>query len=287
MTRHQQESDASERKSTKRNVRRRLLALGGVLAVGGVGYGAMSNAAEVTSHRVPLPGLREELRVLLLSDSHLPSCFVSRQTILDVHRRFEPHLVLIAGDAVDQSGNEALVEYYADLQAALGVFAVLGNWEYWGKCDLDVLANAYRKSGVQLLVNQRVTFEHGGANIQLVGLDDLLGGQPQIKLVKDAAAEPLIVMAHCPELFDRLPARPSIVLSGHTHGGQVAPFGIKIKTPPGSGQYFRGWYSNGPRRLYVTRGLGNSAFPFRLGSRPEITQLTFEPASSARAKATV
>jgi len=273
-------ASSSEGKTSNRISRRRFFKYGALtVVVGGGGYAACSNISQVSEHRHQLPGLREELRVLMVADAHLPWCFVSTRSIREACRRFHPHLVLIAGDSVDKRGNEHLVSYFADLDAPLGRFAILGNWEYWGKCSIADLQQAYAAAGVRLLVNEVVNRRHAGGRLNIVGLDDLLGGTPRLELVgSEAGPAATIVLGHCPELFDRLPDIPLVALAGHTHGGQIAPLGLKMFVPPGSGRYFRGWYQVGPRDLFVTRGMGNSVLPFRLGSRPEIALLTFTPA---------
>jgi len=275
-----EENAGRKQKSERCTSRRRFLKLGGLaFALGGAGYTGMSNMVDVSEHREPLFGLNDELRVFMVSDVHLPSCLVASQTLREAHRAFNPHVVMIAGDAVDIRGNEALVNFFAGLPAPNGQFAVLGNWEYWGRCDLAALKRGYERVGVRLLINEVATFVHAGGLVRIVGLDDLLGGRPRVDLVsKGNDEEALLVMAHCPKLFDRMPEVPLVTLSGHTHGGQVAPLGLKIAVPRGSGRYFRGWYRAGIRRLFVSRGLGNSVVPVRVGSRPEIALLTFNPA---------
>ena len=62
----------------------------------------------------------------------------------------------------------------------------------------------------------------------------------------------------------------SLMLSGHTHGGQIAPAGLPIVTPPGSGRYVTGWYVEGGPPMYVSRGIGTSTLPIRLGASPEL-----------------
>lgn len=131
---------------------------------------------------------------------------------------------------------------------------------------------------MRLLANDVAEIDRGADVVRVVGLDDLVGGSPRRKLA-EPPAEPraTIVLAHCPAQFDRLPPGPLLCLSGHTHGGQIAPFGLALFTPEGSGDYVRGWYGDGVRRLFVTRGLGNSIVPFRVGPRPEIVRLTLVP----------
>lgn len=281
-TQQPNEPGGSDQTAVAPTSRRRILKIGGLTAaLGGAGYALLSNIAEVTEHREPLAGLKDEVRVLLVSDAHLPRCRVDAETVRSARRAFEPHAVIIAGDAIEKKGNEPLVEYFADLTAPAGTFAVLGNWEHWGHCDLTALRNTYEKIGVRLLINETVTLPHAGGVVRVVGLDDLIGGKPQLDLVRrQGEDEALLVVAHCPQTFDDLPDLPLVTLSGHTHGGQVAPFGIKLTTPRGSGRYFRGWYRSGRRRLFVTRGLGNSGPPLRIGSRPEIVLLTFTPTAT-------
>ena len=71
---------------------------------------------------------------------------------------------------------------------------------------------------------------------------------------------------------------PMLVLAGHTHGGQIAPFGRAFYTPPGSGSYLRGWYRNGKYAMYVMRGVGTTVIPMRIGARPELLVLDLYPA---------
>jgi hypothetical protein len=293
------------------------LSAGGALVASG--YGLYSNLAEVVEVALPLHGLRRDVRVLFLADLHMPRCFVTDRTLLDAAETFRPHLVLIGGDSVDKPGNESLVHRFGGLEAEFGKFAILGNREYLGGCDLALLRRYYARAGVQLLVNETAVLQRlEQGTIRIVGLDDLMEGCPRLDLVtanesctanvhaerpgtrRSAAAatgglpasaevagadelpvvpSATIVLAHCPALFDRLPPIPLFCLSGHTHGGQIAPFGLALYRPMGSGRYVYGAYrASGGRQLYVTRGLGNNGIPFRIGARPEIVQLTLLPA---------
>jgi uncharacterized protein len=245
-------------------------------------YGTSSNALE-TSHTA-FPGASsggQRLRVALLTDMHGPHNWIPQDQLMAEVGGFRPDLVCIVGDAVDQRGDEHLVRRYADLPARLGKFATLGNWEYQGECDLTRLAREYDRAGVQLLVNQRLRLDAGAAGpVDLVGLDDWRAGNPDYRLVTALPpASPdgvrAIVLSHCPVGFDavsRMATRPTAVLAGHTHGGQIAPLGLALVLPEGSGRYVKGSYTSrdGAHVLYVSRGLGNSGPPFRIGSRPEV-----------------
>jgi hypothetical protein len=265
--------------------RRRFLGFSVGAALGGLGYGAYSNTAEVVDVRSTLRGLENDLRVLFVSDLHLPRCFVPEGTLGDVAKAFRPHLFCVGGDSVDRAGNEGLVDRFGEIDTELGKFAVLGNWEYGGDCDLEMLRRRYARAGVQLLVNATTELRGPGhAAIRVVGLDDLRGGHPRPVLAappRAGSTPATIVLAHCPALFDRLPPTPLICLSGHTHGGQIAPLGLVLYCPPGSGPYVSGSYRAGSQRqLYVTRGLGNNGVGLRIGARPEIVRLTLSPASA-------
>jgi predicted MPP superfamily phosphohydrolase len=67
-----------------------------------------------------------------------------------------------------------------------------------------------------------------------------------------------------------------LVLSGHTHGGQIAPFGITLVTPRGSGSYVKGWYHQEGHSMYVMRGIGTTGVPLRIGATPELLVLDIE-----------
>ena len=137
--------------------RRFILKLGGaaLMMVGlGGGYTAFSNVVEICEYTVTFQGLSEELRVLILTDAHLLSSYVSEESLKKVNHQFRPHLMLILGDSVDQKGNETLLSYYRNLEASKGKFAILGNWEYWGNCDVESLKSHYASSGIKLLVNE-------------------------------------------------------------------------------------------------------------------------------------
>jgi uncharacterized protein len=273
-------SSAASRKFTRREFV--------ATAAGVVGlslYGASSNALDTT--RTALPGAarpRQPLRVALLTDMHGPHNWIDQDQMLAEVGRFRPDLVCIVGDAVDRRGDEPLVRRYEDLPARLGKYATLGNWEYQGECNLGRLRREYDRAGVRLLVNERLRLDGGaGGPVDLVGLDDWRAGTPDFTLVAGLpAASPedvrAVVLSHCPVGFDsviRLANRPTAVLAGHTHGGQIAPMGLALVLPEGSGRYVKGLYRSrdGVHGMYVSRGLGNSGPPFRIGSPPELALL--------------
>jgi uncharacterized protein len=268
----------------RRFTRREFLATAGGMAALSL-YGASSNTLDATHTAVPrATQTRQPLRVALLTDMHGPHNWIDQDDLIAEAGGFRPDLICIAGDAVDRRGDEALVRRYADLVAPLGKFATLGNWEYQGECNLLRLRREYERAGVRLLVNERVSLDAGALGpLDLVGLDDWRAGTPDYGLVATLPTAPAdavraVVMCHCPVGFDtvsRVATRPVAVLAGHTHGGQIAPFGLALVLPDGSGRYVKGLYTSpgSHHAMYVSRGLGNSGPPFRIASRPELALL--------------
>jgi len=271
--------------AASRNLTRREFVATATAVVGLSLYGTSSNALEPTYTTLPgAPQPQEPLRVALLTDMHGPHNWIDQDQMIALAGRFRPDLVCIVGDAVDRRGDEHFVRRYAALPARLGKFATLGNWEHQGECDLDRLRREYEQAGVRLLVNEHVRLDAGaGGPVDLVGLDDWRAGAPNYSLVAAlppaaTGASRAVVLSHCPVAFDtviRAATRPTAVLAGHTHGGQIAPFGLALVLPEGSGRYVKGLYrsSDGTHALYVSRGMGNSGPPFRIGSRPELAMV--------------
>jgi predicted MPP superfamily phosphohydrolase len=261
--------------------RRRFLALagGGVAAGAASLYGIRSNDLEIVRTN-PASGMIRGVRVALISDMHAPHELVGDRTITQAVIAFDPHFVFILGDSIEEAGNESLVRFYDRLPARVAKYAVLGNWEYWGACDFQTLRMEYERGGTRLLVTARGVHDLMGLRVQIVRLDDLRASRQDPSVVRGMAPDTgtlRMVLSHCPGPFPEIakaaPARIN-TFSGHTHGGQIAPFGHAVFTPDGSGPYVAGWYARNQHQLYVTRGVGNSGVPVRIGSRPEVTLVT-------------
>jgi predicted MPP superfamily phosphohydrolase len=241
-------------------------------------YGWFSTRLEVTTARRDLGlGSGRGLRVAALSDLHLRGRAEDYEPLLASLAAAAPDLLVVVGDTVDRAGNASLISILREVEAPLGKFATLGNWEHLRFSDLSLLEKTYGAAGVRLLVNEVVELPALG----LVGLDDWREGRPDVALALERASRgPALVLSHCPIVFDllveRLPpaaASTLAVLSGHTHGGQIAPLGLALVTPRGSGRYVAGWYQRRGAAMYVMRGIGYSGIPVRMGSRPEMLVL--------------
>lgn len=173
----------------------------------------------------------------------------------------------------------------ARLDAPLGVWAILGNHDWWH--DLDGVRSALKGVHIPILENNAVLlgppeqrFWLAGLGDQLAyrlgdgkfkGADDLPGTMAQIQ-----TGDPVLLLAHEPDIFPQVPDRVALTLAGHTHGGQIrVPFLWKRFVPSRYGaRYAYGHVIENGRHLIVSGGLGTSIVPARLGVPPEIVHVT-------------
>ena len=276
-----QAAQADRRGLGRREWLARMGILAGAVPVVGAVDGLMITPRRLaaTDHEVgtAAPADAPRLSLLQISDLHLKQVGSLEERLLEqVHAR-TPDVIVLTGDIVDRRGSLWQLDLFLrQLPHAGRRFAIPGNWEHWAGIPLESLERLYATHGVELLVNRSVVFDHGGRRVRVTGLDDLVAGKPDADAAL-AAAEPCanhLVLAHCPAARDqlRLPSAhaPTFMLSGHTHGGQIAPFGVAVKLPHGSGGYVSGWYRDEGVPLYVSRGIGTSLVPVRIGATPEV-----------------
>jgi hypothetical protein len=279
--------------------RRRFLALsGGAAATGALSLGGYAGFLEprragFTRHVVNARTSPSQRRMTFvqISDLHLRGVGAMHRRIAARVNAIRPELLLFTGDSVDRRDRlPALASLLSLFDARTPRYAILGNWEHWSGVDLGELADVYRRANGRLLVNASAVHEAGGRGLVLTGLDDLVGGRPDTRALATApAGDAHLLLAHCPEHRDRLAAAPALgsppaplnvgrvtmMLSGHTHGGQVRIGGWAPILPEGSGRYARGWFRDpGAVPLYVSRGVGTSVIPVRLGAPPEVAVFT-------------
>jgi predicted MPP superfamily phosphohydrolase len=249
---------------------------GGAL-LGGIAYGYQSNRIEIHREKIICPAIAHRLRIVAVSDIHAPQFPGSDGTLVDLINSQKPDICIFAGDIIDQANNETLVREFHAIQSSLTKIAVLGNWEYLSKLNLQKLRREYHKAGIRLLINE--SFRIGP--LCIFGADDLVEGSFDCKIIQHTPRDesPLtLLVSHCPAIMDDLNHDfPFLIISGHTHGGQIAPFGLALITPPGSGDYVRGWYHKGNTAMYVMKGIGTTpGMPLRIGCKPEIFVLDLE-----------
>ena len=220
------------------------------------------------------------VRLAVLADLHLKSISRLHARIALAVEEARPALVVLVGDSIDSADNLPLLRDFLRLLPDTGRrVATLGNWEHWSRVDLSELRRTYGHGDTELLVNERLEVRPG---VSLFGTDDALAGDPDMARLPPAPDHETVVLTHSPIFRDSLSeTHPGVsaVLSGHTHGGQVAIGGWAPIRPPGSGPYVSGWYRGGGPDLFVTRGIGTSLIPVRLGSTPELAIIDWYPRS--------
>jgi len=235
--------------------------------------------------RTPLPA---PVRILHLSDLHLspPVPLSLIDTAITLGLREKPDLICLTGDFI--TGQEDLssrdyVQTLARLSAAAPTFAVLGNhdggrWsrERFGYPDTAPVRTLLNRSGIQLLHNTSVDLQVRRTEVSLVGVGDLWTEEIEAAVAFSAVdpQKPVILLAHNPDSKDVLADRPwDLMLSGHTHGGQVRiPFDGPRFAPVADKRYVAGLGTWGARQIHVSRGVGNLA-GVRFLCRPEVSLL--------------
>jgi predicted MPP superfamily phosphohydrolase len=231
------------------------------------------------------PASCDGLRVDVVSDTHTGS----PRNGLDKLDRIVAKLSASDSDIVVMTGDYVILsvlagtyipagtiaEHFKPLTARKQVYAVLGNHDWWKNGPL--VSREFAGAGIHMIDNMAVPIDIGSCHFWLAGLGDLLAGRPDVRrtfaMVPPGAA--VIAITHEPRLWPRIPAQATLTIAGHTHGGQINPFGML--TPSRFNPHSRelkGRYVIDGRSLFVSSGIGTSILPIRLGVPPEISRLT-------------
>jgi uncharacterized protein len=271
--------------------RRRFLGGVSLFTAAGFGYAHFIEARwlHVNHVRVPLwNGARAPLKLLHLSDLHA-SPMVSLDFIaeaVEAALKFAPDLICLTGDFVTGTFDEPVryAQILRRLSEAAPCFAVPGNHDggYWasehgGYRDLTWMKSLLIESGVPLLENANTKFHGRDSELNIVGTADLWSQHfdPVQAFNGTVANAPTVVLTHNPDAKTKLAQHPwSLMLSGHTHGGQLrvplvgAPFAPVIDK-----RFVSGLHHWNERWLHITRGVGN-VWGVRINCPPEISCLT-------------
>src|SRR5260221_1665553 len=259
-----------------------LLGATGVAAIAGIQQAELE--PQLTRHEIPIRGLHPDLdgvTLVQLSDIHAGALMSEdrMRRIALAAAALQPDIVVLTGDLLDVSPRAAapFSRAFGQLRGRLGTFAVLGNHDYFA--GPPAAERAVRDAGALLLRNSGARVERGRGSLFIAAVDDHsrggLGVEPAEALRAAAPHAPRILLAHRPSLFEVCAqAGAQLVLSGHTHGGQIA-FSREWSLARLLGPYTMGLYQSEGAHLYVHRGMGTvGPAPLRLGSPPEIALLT-------------
>lgn len=266
-------------------------ALAGTTATTCYGF-AEASGFEVTRPTLPIPNLPlpfEGLRIAFLTDIHYGPytelAFIAKavRTALSL----QPDLILLGGDYSHREAKyiRPCFEVLKELTAPLGVFGVLGNHDYTD--GVEDTRREMRRAGVRELTNDGVWLTRGGERVRLGGVDDLWWGNPDVGMALGEATiqDTCLLLSHNPDFVETLAdPRVGLVLSGHTHGGQLAVPGMVNPFIPSryGDKYAQGVVEGPTARVYVSRGLGTTGLPVRYNCPPELTLLTLRTPTEAR-----
>ncbi|WP_445354104.1 metallophosphoesterase [Microbulbifer sp. EKSA008] len=226
------------------------------------------------------------LRVAILADLHVGSPYKGRkslQNLVEAVNKSQPDLILLPGDFVIQGvvggkfvRPEDAAGILKELKAPMGVFAVLGNHDWW--LDAARVEQSLESQGISVLEDKSVSLVSSECKLRLVGISDFWEGPHDVKKAMQGIdeGETILAFTHNPDIFPELPAELSLTIAGHTHGGQVyLPFIGRPIVPSSYGQRFAiGHIVEGDKHLYVSPGVGTSILPVRFLVPPEVTVLS-------------
>jgi uncharacterized protein len=292
----------------KARVTRRQFVLGG-LGLGALGLSATAGYATgieprslvVTSYALTPPGWPRGHRrtITAIADLHAggPNMGLAHiRQIVDVANLLKSDMTVLLGDYIathrfvtEKVPHDVWAAELGRLEAPLGVYAILGNHDWWhGIADIR---RALEDAEIPVLENDATLVDatplgERGKKFWLAGLGDQLAykiGRGRYRGVDDLAGtlkrvttdDPLILLAHEPDVFVKVPQRVALTLAGHTHGGQVRVPGLWKQMVPSSygGRFAYGHIVESNRHMIVSGGLGTSLIPVRLGVPPEILHI--------------
>jgi predicted MPP superfamily phosphohydrolase len=273
----------------------------GMSGLGGYAFGIETMRHVVTHYAITPSGWPTGLRLRIAALSDIHACHPWMTTdrirhICETTNALKPDVTVLLGDFVvaqrlvtgvvaDSEWADAL----STLSAPLGVHAVLGNHDWWVDSDAQSrrggptsARRALEAKDIPVYENDVVKLVKGGHEFWIAGLADQIAirlGPRRYRGLHDVAGmlakisgdAPVIALAHEPDIFARMPARVSLMLCGHTHGGQVRLFGYSPVVPSRYGnRYAYGHVEERGRHMVVSGGLGCSKLPVRFGMPPEI-----------------
>jgi predicted MPP superfamily phosphohydrolase len=275
-----------------------LAGFAGVLMPSTTAYAASvaANDLIVTNYRLRPPGWRpgHRLTITVIADLHAggPNMGLARiKQVVDAGNALGSDLIVVLGEVfathafvTERVEHPVWAAELARLRAPLGVFTILGNHDWWYAIDgvreaLAAVRLPVMENDAVLLGDRNRRFWLAGLGDQIAyilapgefrGVDDLPGTMAQV--VTD---DPVILLAHEPDIFTAVPERVSLTIAGHTHGGQIRlPLLPPLWTPSEYGARFAyGHIVEGGRHMIVSGGLGCSKVPLRLGVPPEIVRI--------------
>ncbi len=228
------------------------------------------------------------VRIAVIADFHTGAPFINDQKlqrIVDLTNQQQPDLIVLLGDYMSPNSwhsqrvePEVTASALKNLKAPLGVYAILGNHDWW--YNGPKVQRAFEANGIRVLEDDTVEISWRGKSFWLVGLPDLWT-RPQHgseTIAKVPAGSTAIALTHNPDIFPTVPQSVPLLLAAHTHGGQVnlPLIGTPIVPSNFGSKYTAGHVFENGHHMFVTTGIGTSILPVRFRVPPEIVILTIK-----------
>jgi predicted MPP superfamily phosphohydrolase len=270
----------TQKNEKRRDFFKKSLDIGAVAVAGGINAKAMYNAKHIQTQYVEigLKKLAKDYKVVQISDVHIGG-LIDKAFIAQLVQNINSHhadIVVITGDLIDTDIKYAkeAVDELANIQSRYGTYFIVGNHEYFH--NIEVLIEYLSTIGIRVLENESVYIGEKNRGFNLAGVYDIFGYRLQhhIPNINDALLHidtkaPTILLAHQPLYIYEVPPTVDLMLSGHTHGGQIIPFNLLVKLQQ---PFVKGLHTyNEATQVYVNKGTGFWGPPMRLGASSELT----------------
>jgi predicted MPP superfamily phosphohydrolase len=222
-----------------------------------------------------------------ISDIHINKIGKREKTVLRLIDELKPDLIFLTGDYIKWDGNyEPALTFFSNLKAKIGVWAVMGDYDYRVSrksclfCHDPGSKQPTQRHGVRFLRNsvEKISLPRG--YVWIGGIDEgfnepITSGETLQLVAKNSTG---FILSHNPLVFDSLDDDLDVImLAGDTHGGQIPlPSWIwKLLGYEKNARYNQGYFQDGKKKMYVSRGIGTSHLPIRIFRRPEVVVLHF------------
>ncbi|MEK6715214.1 MAG: metallophosphoesterase [Candidatus Omnitrophota bacterium] len=226
----------------------------------------------------------DKIKIIHITDLHIKKLGYLERKVVDRINQLSPDILFVTGDFIkNDAGIKHCAEMFKNINAKYGIYGVLGNNDYRKFYIFPIntaeLKRSLADSGVKLLFNESYTINIDGTNINIFGVEDSIYGSLDISRLRDSVLNKHIniLLSHSPAILRNLNGfSPDLILTGHTHGGQVRVPLIEYLWAPlpiGSPRkYCRGLFKlSNKTKIYVNQGIGTSLLPVRFLCPPEIS----------------